>query len=151
MPTTVKPKLTVAGAVQHAALVLNLDDTKRLGIALAEAAAQEAERNGAFAALVRELYAVLQPQAPKPKPAQRPELVPIKRIEGRELDAAGKLDPYFLHEVYGAHQLRTALERYPLAKLKEGADLVEARNRGAKANRRSKETVIDFIVRHVAP
>lgn len=49
MPTTVKRKLSAAEAAKHASVVLGLDDLKRLGIALAEAAAAEASSNHAFA------------------------------------------------------------------------------------------------------
>jgi hypothetical protein len=57
------------------------------------------------------------------------------------------LDPYELLRVYGKGQLRAALSRYSLAKLKEAAALVEQRNAGTRPKSRSrKDEVIDYIV-----
>lgn len=148
MPKSANPKPSVAGAAKHAALVLDLPDPKRLEIALAEVAAEELEHNSTFAKRVLAFYNSLQPSAPKQKATPRAELVPIKYVEDRDLNAADKLDPYFLLEVYGMHQLWAALEPFPIAKLKEGADLVEKRT-GTKANRRSKTTILEYITQHV--
>lgn len=149
MPTATKPKFSAATAAQRASDVLQLADAKRLGIALAEAAAEEVSRNPRFAQRVREFYDLLTPAPVKTKASPPVQLIPIRHVEGHEITASGKLDPYFLYEAYGAHQLRDALFPYPKIKLQEGAEAVEKRNPGTKANRRSKDTIIEYIIQHV--
>jgi hypothetical protein len=125
---------------------------KRVSLALAEVAAQEAERNHVFAERIRTAYAALAPtkQRTKMLTAFDVKLVPIKHIQGRELNPAAPLDPYFLFEVYGSAQFPTALSIFPVAKLKEGAAIVERRNPGTKpTNRGQKQPLIDYIVRYI--
>src|SRR5262245_29752505 len=159
-----------AAAFAHASDVLGLDDAKRLAAALAEVVVEELTHNAAFTARVRERYEALAPRKPAPATPrakaprapkalesatprapkgeeQLPELVPIRRIEGREISLAGPLDPYFLQELYGDAQLARALDRYPLRKLQEAASLVEERHRGTRpAMRTDKEVLIAYIV-----
>src|SRR5262249_7857628 len=98
-------------ATQWAADALQLTDLKRLGAAVALAAAEELGRNRSFAALVRMLYDDLAPKRPtrapsKAKPvAPDVDLVPIKSMEGYKYDPVAPPDPYFLYEFYGAAQL----------------------------------------------
>jgi hypothetical protein len=92
---------------------------------------------------------MLTPAPAKTKAAPAVQLIPIRHVEGHAINAAGKLDPYFLYEAYGAHQLRDALSLYPKIKLQEGAEVVEKRNPGTRANRKSKDTVIEYIIQHV--
>jgi hypothetical protein len=122
-------------------------------MALVEVAAQEAERNHSFANRVRATYAALPPTRTRTKmvTAFDVKLVPIKQVEGREINPAASLDPYFLNEVYGAAQLPTALSIFPVSKLKEGAEMVERRNPGTKpTSRAQRQALIDYIVKHVA-
>lgn len=77
-------------------------------------------------------------------------LTPIRHVEGREINLAATPDRYFLLEVYGAHQLREALDLFPLAKLKEGAEAVMERNHGTEPkSRSSKFAALDYIVQYV--
>jgi len=159
-----------AAAFLRAGEVLGLDDAKRLTAALVEVAVEELVRSNAFTARVRERYDALAPRKPvptvprpkapraaktvktatppRPKGTEElPELVPIRRIEGREISLAGPLDPYFLFELYGGAQLARALDRYPLRKLQEATTLVEERHHGTRpALRTDKEAIIAYIV-----
>jgi hypothetical protein len=151
-------------ATARASRFLHLEDTKRLAAAIAEAAADELVRNHAFAELVRGRYGQLAPRKPvrttprttTPRPKMTgvtlpdDDLIPIKRIEGQRITLAGPVDPYFLHEFYGAHQLRRALERHPLRKLQEASALVEERNPGTRPTKKTdKVAIVDYIVAHV--
>lgn len=149
MPTTVKRKLSAAEAAKHASVVLGLDDLKRLGIALAEAAAAEASSNHAFAEKVRQLYSAI-PATGRKQAVESADLVPIKQLPGRAFDASAPLDPYFLLELYGRHQLSAALEREPLSRLKEASAIVERRHPGTRPkNKAQKASNIDYILQLV--
>lgn len=149
MSTVTKRTSTVTEIAERASKQLGLPDVKRVGIALAEIAAQEAERNRAFAERIRTLYDGLAPARERKKmlTAFDVKLVPIKHVQGRELNPADPLDPYFLFEVYGPAQLPTALSMFPVAKLKEGIAIVERRHPGTKpTNRGQKQALIDYMV-----
>jgi hypothetical protein len=154
MSAAVRNKPSPTEAAKIVADALGLDDAKRVGIALASVAAEEVRHNPAFAARVRSLYATLAP-TPSTKrgttaKALVTDLVPIKHVHGFQLNPAAPVDPFLVYEAYGAQQLPKALDLFPLAKLKESAALVEARNPGTKpVNRSSKAAVIDYIVHYV--
>lgn len=133
------------------------DDLKLLSTAVAEAAAEEAKQNSAFTQRVRALYDELASlkdvRTSRSRKASEDDvpLVPIGHIEGRKIDPAAPLDPYFIFQLYGKDQLRRALSRYSLANLKEGLAQVERRNPGTKPrSRASKQAIIDYIFEHVA-
>ncbi|HEY1388702.1 MAG TPA: hypothetical protein VGF38_09165 [Ktedonobacterales bacterium] len=156
MPATLAPKLTVAAAAKRTAVTLNLEDDKRLAIALAEAAAEEVSRNSRFEALVRAIYGALTPAPKSPTKSAQPsafdaQLVPIKEVEGRPINPAAPLDPYYLLEVYGPSQLPTALGLFPLKKLQEGVELVQERYPNTRPAGKTKAAVIGYIVEYVAP
>ena len=148
---------TVARSLASA---LGLPDAGRAGIAALLVAAEEVERSSHFAARVRAAYDLL-PASKPTRGSTRGEntvakiltstLTPVRHVEGREINLAAPLDPYFLLEVYGADQLRQALELFPLTKLKEGLPAVMERHPGTKpTSRSSKAAVIDYLVRRVA-
>jgi hypothetical protein len=161
MPTSTHTKsraaVTTTTAARSLASALGLADAGRAGVAALLVAAEEVEQNSHFAARVRAAYDLL----PASKPTRRSTgagdelvtkilsstLTPIRHVEGREINLAAPLDPYFLLEVYGAGQLRQALDLFPLAKLKEGLPAVMERNPGTKpANRSSKGAVVDYMM-----
>lgn len=159
MSATVKRKLSATSAAQQAAFLLNLPDVKRLAIALAEAAADELASNESFARKVRTLYDAVEASESKgsagrltTKPGTTiKQLIPVKPLEpgSVEITAAKPLDPYWLNDVFGSHQLREALDGYSVLKLKEGAAMVEQRTGSKPANKTKKATLIDYIVEHV--
>lgn len=148
MATTLKRKLSTTDAAKLARGALGLDDLRRLTIALTEVAAEEVIHNRAFATRVREVYE----QVPAEARSGRSDpfavrLVPIKVVEGRDINPAAPLDPHFLLEVYGSHQFRDALSIFPVAKLKEAAKHIAVRHRGTKpTNWGQKTPLIDYIV-----
>lgn len=152
-----KQKLSAASATQQAAFLLDLPDVKRLGIALAEAAADEIAKNEAFAGKVRTLYeAMVSEGAPKStnkskKITNASPLIPVKPVEpgSLEVSLAKPLDPYWLNEVFGSHQLREALDGYSIPKLKEGAAIVEQRTGVKPISKTKKIALIDYIVEQV--
>ena len=88
-----------------------------------EIASEELRTSDRFAGRVRVLFDSLAPvkaarngSAWNSRPAQ-PKLVPVKRIEGREIDLGAPPDPYFLNELYGSDQLPQALAAYPVKAL----------------------------------
>jgi hypothetical protein len=152
--TSLARRVTPASATKELASLLGLDDPKRLGQAVTIAAVEEVQHNSAFAERLRVAYWSV------PATVQRPtggtskvpkalavDLVPVKHVEGFVLNPSAPLDPFLVYEAYGAKQLHTALDLFPADKLKAAATLVERRVAGAgKANRRSKATVIDYLV-----
>lgn len=153
MSTVTKKRQTLAEVAERAARQLDLDDIKRVSLALVEAASVELEKSHTFENRVRAFYDALAPARPRSRmvTAFDVKLVPIKQIDGREINPAAPLDPYFLYEVYGAEQLPTALSIFPVSKLKEGAAKVEQQNPGTKpSNRGQKQALIDYIVKYVA-
>jgi hypothetical protein len=157
MSTAVKRTLSPAEAAKRVAQLLGLDDVKRTGVALATAAADEAEHSPTFAARIRALYSATMPIQPPSTRKKTPnintlwsELKLIKHVDGLDLNAAAPLNPYLLCEAFGADQLPKILDALPLAKVKESAALVEERNPGTKpVNRSSKSAVMDYIIHYV--
>jgi hypothetical protein len=130
-------------------------DANAFTTALAEVAARESRQNGRFAEEVRtryrELTAQLKEQTGRTRAAPLADLVPIRRIEGYRADPFSPPDPLFLTQLYGRHQLRSALEYYTLDMLKMTADRVQAEHPGTRpANRGRKAAVIDYIVKYSA-
>lgn len=152
-----KRKLSATEAAKQAAFSLGLDDVKRVGIALAAAAADEVSSNARFAEKVRLLYSVAPASAAttrSTRSTETVELVPLKPVPPgtRIINPAAPLDPYFIYDVYGVEQLPRALALFPLEKLKEATAKVEQRNPGTKPKSRgSKAGHIDYIVAHIRP
>lgn len=162
MSTTTKPKLTINDAAKHAGFVLEIDDLdlKRLGIALAYAASEEVEHNTPFASQVRTIYDALALSAATgtrgrgrggsgtKEPAVN--LIPVKHVEGYEINLAAPLDPYFLYELYGSEQFPIALGLYSATRLKEAVAIVQERHPGTKpSNRSRKDALVEYIIRYV--
>jgi hypothetical protein len=127
---------------------------KLLSTAVAQTAAEEAQRNPSFAARLRAAHESLTQQVKAPKKrSSRPaavDLVPIGYVDMSDYDPFGPLDPYLLLKLYGHHQLALALSRHPLPKLKEALAMVEARNPGIKpSSRSSKNAIIEYIVTYI--
>ena len=152
MPTKTLYKPSTAAAAKRASAVLELRDTSRLSIALAEAAADELTRNGAFARHVREIYDCLPEKAPRvpredPLRALKINLIPLRPDANYQVNPSGPLDPYDLLEHFGAHQLTDALELFSLQRLQAAAKKVQAKHPGAKPkDGRQKPSVIAYIV-----
>lgn len=151
MATTIFRKLSTNEAAKLAGSALDLHDLKRLSIALAEAAAEEVIRSRTFAERVRALYesvpATVDSRGNSSPSALTLDLVPIKPLDGRWVDPSTPLDPYFVLDTFGPHQLERALAIFPLTKLKEASAAVEARNPGTKpTNRGQKAAIIAYIV-----
>ncbi len=142
----------ISEANERAAELLHAQDAKRAVAAILEMAIEEYAHNPGFALRVRGRFDELAPAKPKrvasPK-APKKELVPIKVIEGREFDVSRALDPYFLHELYGAHQLGDALRRHPASSVKEAVGVVQERHPRTRPSGRSKEDLIEYVVRYV--
>jgi hypothetical protein len=152
VPTNTLYKPSTAAAANRASAVLELRDTSRLSVALAEAAADELTRNGAFARLVREIYDRLPEKAPRvpredPLRALKINLIPLHPNANYQVNPSGPVDPYDLLEHFGAHQLADALGLFSLARLQVAAKKVQANHPGAKPkNGRLKPSVIAYIV-----
>src|SRR5262249_40430981 len=106
-------------------------DAKMLAAAVADAAADEAEHNSAFVRAVQSAYdrleATTKRTTRKPAAARpRKELIPIVPAGELDFDRDEKPSAYGLLRLYGAAQLRDALEGYTLATLKEMAQEVMA-------------------------
>lgn len=158
MSTLVKQRLSTSEAGKTAARILGLDDPKRAEVALAVAAAEELNSNSAFAARVRAVYGILPAQQPKQRggsEVKTPEALalgvkPIKQVPGFTFDPSKPLDPYLLHEAYGAAQMLQLLQVVPLPNLKQSSALVEHRNPGTKPkSRSSKASMISYIMEHM--
>lgn len=155
--STTTTRLSPTAASKQAAQLLGVDDTKRLDGAILIAAAEELEHNSTFARRVRVIYGIL-PATKKrgattsgttPK-ALAIDLVPVKYVEGFTLNTSAPVDPYLVYEAYGARQLGKVLDLFSHEKLKDAARRVEQRNPQApRANKGSKTTVIEYIVRYV--
>lgn len=131
-------------------------DLKFLTVALAEAAAQEAETNEAFAAHIREGFGKLRGEKPTGRKRGGPivldTLKPLRPSELGRLNPFGTLDPYALMDVYGDAQTLQVLNSMQLDELKKTSAIVEERNPGTvPANRRAKKAYVDYIMQHIAP
>lgn len=153
MVTTLKRKLSTTEAAKLARGALGLEDLRRLTIALTEVAAEETLHNRTFAARVREVYE----QVPAEARSGRSDpfavhLVPVKVVEGRDINPAAPLDPNFLLEVYGQHQFRDALSIFSVAKLKEAARRIADHHPGTKpTNWGQKTPLVNYIVAQTEP
>lgn len=77
-------------------------------------------------------------------------LEPIRDVPAQHVTLAGQVDPYWLLERYGAHQLARALNRHTLRELQGACKLVEARNPGTKPQRKTNsQDIIAYIVEYV--
>jgi len=94
-----------------------------------------------------ELAALKPTRSPRRSGREDIDLVPIVSPDDARQNPFGALDPYELLRMYGIGQLRAALSRYSLTKLKEATALVEQKNPGNKPKSRSrKDDVIDYVV-----
>ncbi|HST90360.1 MAG TPA: hypothetical protein VLJ14_18435 [Ktedonobacterales bacterium] len=154
-PLTAKQRNNLA--LQRLCAKLGIEDSSLLATAVLEVVADEVGWNGDVGRRIRDVYRDLiqlsslaraKPRPSKPEPVK---LVPVGKVDESRINPYGPLDPYLLFDMYGAHQLRLALDGYSLAKLKEGMAAVEARNPGTKPkSKASKAPLIDYIVEHIA-
>ena len=156
-----------AAATRHLCETLHLEsveprDLTYLALALAEVAAQEAERNTTFNQRVRELYETITP----PKKAAKASTDPSIRRPTREeilapLKAVGTVDqsriapyappdPYALMELFGVEQMPRAMYRYTLDNLKRSVPFIQARHPGTKpSSMAKKDAIVEYIMRYV--
>lgn len=144
-----------AEATRRLREVLGLSDLKVLATALAEIAADEAQHNVDFGDRIRHAYREIEllptQNRSSRKIASKPKLIPIAAPGVVDIDPHGDLNPFSLVQLYGANQLRAALTEYSLSRLKEASAIVEQRNPSTKPKNKSrKDTIIDYIVEHVA-
>src|SRR5689334_1991307 len=154
-PLTVKQRNNLA--LQRLSESLSIEDSALLATAVLEVIADEVGWNGDVGQRIRDAYRDLlqlpsltkgKLRPPKPAPVK---LVPVGKVDESRIKPYGLLDPYLLFDLYGAAQLRLALDGYSLAKLKEGMAAVAARNPGTKpTSKASKAPLIDYIVEYVA-
>jgi hypothetical protein len=84
------------------------------------------------------------PRASKP--------VPIKGADLDRYSPYGKFNPYSLLEGFGHGQLRAVLSGATPARLREAVSIVQEREPGTKPTSRSaKQSMVDYIMEHVAP
>jgi hypothetical protein len=141
-----------AQTLAHLQVLVGRNDAKLLAAAVAAAAADEAEHNGAFVAAIQSAYDRL--ESATKRTTRRPttakpskELIPIIPADEQAFDRDEKPSAYVLQRVYGNAQLRDALDGYTLVTLKEMAQEVMERNPGTKpASQRTKVAIIDYIV-----
>ena len=154
MSNAVMRKPSAAEIIKQIASTLGVEDTSKLNLALLLTAADEVDRNSAFAARVRNRYQLLpNSQAKSTLRANRelPRLTLLKHVEGFTFNAADTPNPYLINEAFGIKQLRELLDYLPLFKVKEASAIVEQRNPGTKpTNKSKKDAVIEYIVRYVA-
>jgi len=161
MPATTKLKTVpqrAAEATRRLRTVLGLEDLKLLSAAIAEAAADEADRSAQFRSHVLTIYqelAMLQVSGSSRRPthaADEVELIPLPGTEGIRIDPFGTVDPILLLRLYGPHQLRTALSGYSYTALKEAVSVVKSRYPKTKPkDGRKADALLDYIVEQIAP
>ena len=147
-------------AVVRAGTALGLEDIKRLTAALAEIAADELSMNRDFAARVCARYAELNARPPKAV-ASSPRLsakrtttpkpkVSARRTPGERVDIITPLDPRSLVQLYG-DALPERLVAYSPKALVEMARML-APNKGERVptQRSGAESLIAYILHHVA-
>ncbi len=141
---------------QAAHLPTNPQDSNVLLTALAEAATREARRNPQFASDIQRTYAQIlamrgragQGKSKGAQP-QLPPLVALHPDPTYPIDTFGPIDIPYLIRVYERQQLGRALYEYGLDKLKQASAPIEAAHPGTKPkNKSSKQSVIDYIVKH---
>src|SRR5262245_17209137 len=123
--TSIAKRLSPTAATKELASLLGLDDVKRLGVAVTIAAVEEVQHNATFVERVRLAYRSVPATETRPPVASTKvpkalavELVPVKHVEGFVLNPSAPLDPFLVYEAYGARQLPTVLDLYPVDKLK---------------------------------
>lgn len=80
---------------------------------------------------------------------QLDRLVPINPGALGRLNVFGALDPYALHDAYGARQTRTVLSHLPMDELKQSAAFVERQHPGSMPRGRlTKAGLVDYIMAH---
>ena len=135
---------------------LTATELKRLSLAIAEIAAEEAEANARFAERIYALYETLTPRKRSIKSEVTPylgeDLVPISSAYGFHINVYGPPDPIVLLKIYGKEQLPRALSLFKPAKLKEAVARLMEEYPGTKPKTKTKtEDLIDYIIKQVAP
>jgi hypothetical protein len=131
------------------ALGPNANEPQRLRTALMEAAAERLATDPAFAARVRERYAV-GGQATAAKATG--QIVPIRPPTLDQYTPYGRFDPHQVMHEYGHAQFRAVLERSTMRDLKEATDFTQQRHPGTRpTSRASKAAMIDYIVANTPP
>lgn len=160
------PTQRMAAAVGNAqAAIPEATNAKLLQAVLLEFAVDTLIADSAFAARVRSKYEGDVAASKKPPAGGRERgnravpkvsdyvepLVPIKRVPNHEISLDASPDPYFLLDVYGAHQLERALKPRSLATLRESGAIVEQRHPGTMPKgRATKAGLIAYIMQYVA-
>lgn len=141
--------------------VVKPKELKHLATAVTEAASAEAAHNAAFRERILSTYNELKTAAaPKRTSSSRGGttkaktplawLTPIHPVDPKQFGPDKLLDPYLIQYAYGDEVLRTILDGYSAARLKEAAAIVAERNPGTgPANRSRKDALIEYIVRYV--
>jgi hypothetical protein len=148
-------------AVARAGTALRLEDTKRLTAALAEIAADELSMNRDFAARVRARYAELGTRPPKvvsattPRPSQKRTATPKpkvsdRRMPGERVDIVTPLDPRTLTQLYGAALPERLAAYSPKALVEMARMLTPGKGEKVPTQKSGAETLITYILRHVA-
>ena len=144
--------------------LLEATNVKLLQVALLQIAAEAVASDPAFADLVRRRYLEIAPPPKKiarggtrkasavPKVSDYVEsLTPIKHVPNLEVSLEAPPDPYFLLDVFGAHQLERALKPRSVADLRKAAAIVEQRHPGTMPKGKvTKPGWIAYIVQYVA-
>lgn len=151
----VTPSQRGTEATSTVAAYLHLDNVKLLNTALLEVIAELVRTDSNIAQRVKDVYEQLATpklstrkattRAPK---AEKEPLVPIREIPTHHVSIIGKLDPYFLLDLYGTHQLERALSDYKKDRLQEAVQTVQKRNPGTKPNKSTKDGFIAYIVEY---
>lgn len=156
MSTALRPRTPTqrgSDAVKRVAAQLGLDDVKLVTAALLIVAADIVEHAPHIRDEVQKEYRELAASArARPPKVSEPEveLVPLRRIEAHEINIAAPLDPHFLLNLYGSHQLAAALRRYPKKKLLDAVAQVQRHHPNAKPKAKATNAqLVEFIVEHV--
>jgi hypothetical protein len=130
-------------------------DLKRLSLAIAAIAAEEAEVNPEFAQKIFCLYEASAPAQKKTLPKKSgytgEDLVPISSAVGYQINVYGPPDPETLVKIFGKEQLPKVLSLFRPAKLKETVAKLMEEHPGTKPRTRTKtEDLIAYIVSQVS-
>jgi hypothetical protein len=164
-PATPAQRTTAALARAQSALP-QATNAKLLQAVLLEIAADAVVTDATFAARINERYQELAPPPPPPK-ATAPKtrsggratpkvsdllepLTPIKFVPNLEITLEGPPDPYFLLDVFGAHQLERALNQRSVADLRKAAAIVQAQTSSRLPAKATKPQIVAYIMEHVA-
>jgi hypothetical protein len=136
-------------------------ELKHLATAVTEAASAEAAHNAAFRERILSAYNELKTAAaPKRTTSSRNGtsktktplawLTPIHPVDPKQFGPDKLLDPYLIQYAYGDDVLRTILDGYSAARLKEAAAIVAERNPGTgPTNRSRKDALVEYIIQYV--